>query len=135
MSSLEISGLAEFERDLGKVVSEKYPTEARKFMEKQADDLKTQAMRETPDNLTKEHWQTATASAEGESGGYIEFTVTNNAPNVRLTEKGHKRANRHGKYRFYPGSYMLEKAVVKKEDQFGNELNTFIRRVLEELEL
>lgn len=135
MSSFDISGLAEFERNLSKVIGGKYPAEARKFMEEQANDVKSQAMRITPDNLTKEHWQSATESVGGGSGNYIESTVTNNAPNFRSIENGYKRVNQYGKYSFYPGIHMLEKAVAKKKNEFDSVLNTFISRVLEELEL
>lgn len=136
-SGFEISGLTEFERDLLRVIEEKYPAEAKKFMRKQANDVKNQAKRDTPDDtgFTKAHWKTATKGKKRASVNFIESTVTNNAPLSHLNENGHMIKNQHGTYGFYPGVHMLENAVTKKEAEFDRELNAFINNALEELEL
>ncbi|WP_407308523.1 hypothetical protein [Desulfosporosinus sp. SB140] len=135
MSSFEIRGLTEFERYLTRVIGETYPAEAKRFMQKQANDVKTQAMHDTPDDVTKAHWKTATQSKRGASADFIESTVTNHAPLSYVNENGHRIVNQDGEYGFSPGVHMLEKAMIKKETEFSGELNVFISRTLEELEL
>lgn len=135
MSSFEIRGLTELERDLTRVIGVTYHAEAKKFMQKQANDVKTQAMRDTPDEFTKAHWNTATQSKREGALDFLESTVTNHVPLSHLNENGHRIVKQDGEYGFYPGVHMLEKAMIKKEAEFSGELNAFISRTLEELEL
>ncbi len=139
MSNFEFRGLDEFERDLVRVITEKYPNEAKAFMRKQVNDVKTQAKRDTPDDtgFTKRHWKTATKGKRGASANFIESTVTNNAQLSHLLENGHAIKNeKNGPVLgFVPGVHMLEKAVIKKDAEFNGELNAFVSQALEELEL
>ncbi|SHH14650.1 HK97 gp10 family phage protein [Desulfosporosinus lacus] len=137
MSSFELNGLTEFERDLMRVINETFPNEAKKFMRKQVNDVKTQAKRDTPDDtgFTKAHWKTATKGKRRSSVRLVESTVTNNAPLSHLNEHGHRISNQYGEYGFYPGVHMLEKAVIKKESEFAREVSAFIATALEELDL
>lgn len=137
MSSFQMNGLTEFERDLLRVIHKKFPKEAKKFMRKQVNDVKIQAKRDTPDDtgFTKAHWKTATKGKRRASVSFVESTVTNNAPLSHLNENGHIIANQYGKFGFYPGVHMLEKAVLKKEAEFARELRAFISTALEDLDL
>lgn len=136
-SSFEISGLSEFEKDLIRVIEEKYPDEAKAFMRKQANDVKNQAKEDTPEDtgFTKKHWKTATKGKKTVSANFIESTVTNAAPLAHLNENGHMIKNQYGSYGFFPGVHMLEKAVTKKEAEFDRELSSFIDKALGELKL
>ena len=139
MSSFEISGLNEFERDLIRVISQRYPAEAKKFMRKQANDVKNQAKRNTlkDTGYTKNHWRTSTKGKRTVTANFIESKVTNNAPLSHLIENGHKIKNeKNGPVLgFVPGVHMLENAVTQKEAEFDAELNAFISMALEELAL
>lgn len=106
-------------------------------MRKQAAYVKAQAKRDTPDDTgyTKAHWKTATKGKRGASANFVESTVTNNAELSHLNENGHRIVNQYGEFGFFPGVHMLEKAVIKKEAEFDAELNAFLSRALEELEL
>ncbi|KLU66754.1 hypothetical protein DEAC_c14220 [Desulfosporosinus acididurans] len=137
MSSFEISGLTEFERDLLRVIEREYPSEAKKFMRKQANDVKSQAKNDTPEDTgyTKKQWKTSTKGKKRATANFIESKVTNDAELSHLLENGHMIKNQYGEFGFYPGVHMLEKAVDKKESEFDNELSAFVGKALEELRL
>ena len=139
MSSFEISGLNEFERDLLRVINQRYPNEAKKFMRKQANDVKNQAKRDTPKDsgYTKAHWKVSTKGKRTVTANFIESKVTNDAELSHLLENGHVIKNeRNGPVLgFAPGYHMLENAVTQKEAEFDRELNAFVSNALEELRL
>lgn len=137
MSSFEITGLTEFERDLIRVIEDKYPNEAKKFMRKQANDVKAQAKKDTPEDTgyTKAHWKTSTKGKKKATANFIESKVTNDAELSHLLENGHRIVNQYGEWGYEPGFHMLENAVTKKEAEFDGELSAFVDRALEELKL
>jgi hypothetical protein len=137
MSNYEIHGLTEFERDLVRVITERYPVEAKKFMRKQINDVKNQAKNNTPvdTGFTKRHWKTSTKGKRTVSANFIESKVTNNAQLSHLLENGHRIVNQYGEYGFKPGVHMLENAVMSKEAVFAREVSAFVGEALEELEL
>jgi hypothetical protein len=137
MSSFEINGLTEFERDLIRVINKKYPKEAKKFMRKQANEVKKEAKADTPKDsgFTRKHWKTSVKGKKKASANFVVARVTNNGQLSHLLENGHKIVNQYGNYGFHPGVHMLERAVLKKEASFDAELNAFIDWALEELEL
>jgi len=137
MSSFEIHGLTEFERDLIMVIHKKYPKEAKKFMRKQANEVRKQARADTPKDsgFTRRHWRTSVKGKKKATANFVEARVTNNGQLSHLLENGHKITNQYGTYGFQPGVHMLEKAVLKKAASFDAELNTFIDWALEELSL
>lgn len=136
-SSFEISGLTEFERDLVRVIEQKYPNEAKAFMRKQANEVKNQAKSDTPEDTgyTKKRWKTATKGKKKASANFIESKVTNDGELSHLLENGHMIKNQYGEFGFYPGVHMLEKAVTKKEAEFDSELSAFVNKALGELNL
>ena len=135
--SFEITGLDEFERDLIKVISQKYPKEAKKFLQKQANAVRRLTRAKTPKDTgyTKKHWTVRTKGKKALSANSFESNVGNNAPLAHLLENGHSIANQYGKFGWVPGFHMLEKAVIAREPVFNDELKDFIRKTLEELEL
>lgn len=136
-SSYEVQGLSSFEKELIRVIEKKYPEEAKKFMRKQINDVKKQAVNDTPVDTgeLKKHWKTSTKGKKKASANFIEATISNDAPHSHLVESGHFIENQYGEWGFYPGVHMLEKAVTKKEGEFDKELEAFIDKSLEELKL
>jgi predicted AAA+ superfamily ATPase len=137
MSSFELKGFSEFEKDLLNTIEKKYPKEAKKFMQKQINDVKKQVVKDTPEDTgnLKKHWKTSTKGKKNASANFIESKITNDAPHSHLVESGHMIANQYGEYGFYPGVHMLEKAITKKEAEFDSELEAFLNNALEELSL
>jgi hypothetical protein len=137
MSKYEIEGLSKFEKDLINVIERKYPQEAKRFLSKQANDVKKQAANDTPEDTgeLKKRWKTSTKGKKKATANFIESKVTNDAPHSHLVESGHMIANQYGEYGFYPGMHMLEKAVIKKNSEMGKELHKFVDQALEELKL
>ena len=137
MSNFEINGLSEFERELIQTINKKYPKEAKKFMRKQANEVKRQARADTPKDsgFTQKHWKTSVKGKKKASANFVVAQVTNNGQLSHLLENGHKISNHYGTYGFQPGVHMLEKAVIRKAASFDAELNAFIDWALEELAL
>lgn len=134
MSSFDVSGLDIFEKDMIQTITKKYPKEAKKFISKQATDVKNQAKKDTPEDTgeSKKRWKTSSKANKQ----VVEANVRNDGPLTHLLEDGHFIYNQHGgDYGFYPGAHMLEKAVMKKDAEFSNKLDEFIDKVLDEVRL
>ncbi|MEG0775493.1 HK97 gp10 family phage protein [Clostridium sp.] len=134
---LELEGFDSFQKDLINVINKRYPQEAKKFMRKQANDVKKQAKDDTPIESGEliEHWKTSTKGKNKATANFIEAKVTNDAPHSHLVESGHMIKNGDGEYGYYPGVHMLEKAVIKKNGEFEDELHNFIDKALQDLKL
>jgi len=133
--SFEITGLTEFENDLLRVIGKKFPAEAKKFIRRQANDVRNLARKWTPkkSGYTRGHWKVSVKGKRTVTASFAEAKVTNNAELSHLLENGHVIKNQYGEYGFQPGYHMLEYAVIQKEAEFDNKLQDFIRHTLEEI--
>jgi hypothetical protein len=133
--SFEITGLTEFENDLLRVIGKKFPSEAKIFIRKQANEVRKLARAWTPKDTgyTRKSWKVFTKGKKTVTANFAEAKVTNYAELSHLLENGHVIKNQYGEYGFQPGVHMLEYAVIQREAVFDNELQDFIRRTLEDV--
>lgn len=131
MNSFNIDGLDNFEKELVRILEQKYPKELKRFMRKQANDVKIQAVEDTPvdEGVLVKGWKVSTKHKKNKNE--ITGEIKNTAPHAHLIENGHELVNGG----WWEGKHMLEKAVEKKKSEFEKELHIFLDDVLGELKL
>ena len=144
--SIEFHGkLDKFEDAMLRLIRERHPKMAKKFLRKMAQETLKIARKKTrkgPTGNLKKGWKIGRSYQRGSSFWIV---VKNIMPHAHLIEKGHRKVLiarfRDGKYRtrdkdkdtgFVPGQYILENSMKEIDSRFIREAETFITKMIRE---
>lgn len=132
---IRIDGLDRLERKLNDI-ARRLPEERDKFLEQEGELLRGRAVENTPvgkvnGGTLKGNWETTQPA-----GGVVE--VYNNTDYAAHVEYGHRlkredkwlRDKATGKLKFVEGSHMLREAVEETKDDFHEDAEKILRRLL-----
>lgn len=133
----EVSGLDEFTKDMLSLAQETLPKESKKFLKKNANQLKTASKKKAKSlGIIENSGSFYNGFKSGKVykySGNLSCRAINNSPHAHLLENGHLQTNKDGTSvgkGFVPGFHYMQRATEEFQNKYYENCESFIDDML-----